>query len=128
MIYSSYFIYIYLYFVYLYTTCFIKMAHLPTAEITARRQHATQDIMQEWTSNQGAEWYLVKYPCHPDCVISVYVHGRTRLFFCRATVFSKLWFSRAVALRWVWKWVSMWISNELIHTGEINDKCIKDIY
>ena len=43
------------------------MAHLPTAEITARRQHATQDKIQEWTSNQWAKWYAVQCPCCPDC-------------------------------------------------------------
>ena len=43
------------------------MAHLPTAEIEARRQHATQDIIQEWLPIQGTEWYAIQCPCRPDC-------------------------------------------------------------
>ena len=43
------------------------MAHLPTAEIQARRQHATQDILQEWQAIQGLEWYAVQCPCRHDC-------------------------------------------------------------
>ena len=48
------------------------MAHLPSAEIQARRQHATQDIIQEWTTMQGAEWYAVQCPCRPDCEHMLY--------------------------------------------------------
>ena len=43
------------------------MPHLPTAEINGIRQHATQDILQEWNTMQGAEWYVLQCPCHPDC-------------------------------------------------------------
>ena len=43
------------------------MARLPNAEIDARRQHATQDIVQEWQAMQGAAWYDLQCPCHPDC-------------------------------------------------------------
>ena len=42
------------------------MAHLPQAEILARRQHATQDILQEWQTMQGAEWYALQCPCRLD--------------------------------------------------------------
>ena len=31
------------------------MAHLPNAKIAARRQHAAQDIIQEWHTMQGAQ-------------------------------------------------------------------------
>ena len=43
------------------------MAHLPQIEILARRQHATQDILQEWQTMHVAEWYALQCPCHPDC-------------------------------------------------------------
>ena len=43
------------------------MTHLPTAESHARRQHAIQDIIQEWTTMKGAEWYALQCPCCPDC-------------------------------------------------------------
>ena len=43
------------------------MAHLPSAEIEARRQHASQDIIQEWQSKQGLAWYAIQCPCRPDC-------------------------------------------------------------
>ena len=43
------------------------MAHLPSAEIQARRAHATEDIIQEWQTMQGAEWYALQCPCRPDC-------------------------------------------------------------
>ena len=43
------------------------MAHLSQAEILARREHATQDIIQEWQSMQGAEWYVLQCPCRPNC-------------------------------------------------------------
>ena len=43
------------------------MAHLPSAEIEARRQHASEDIIQEWSNIQGAQWYAIQCPCRPDC-------------------------------------------------------------
>ena len=43
------------------------MAHLPTAEIHARRGHATQDIIQEWEKMKGAEWYALMCPCYIEC-------------------------------------------------------------
>ena len=43
------------------------MAHSPNSEIEARRHHATQDILQEWQTMKGAEWYTLQCPCRPDC-------------------------------------------------------------
>ena len=43
------------------------MAHLPNAEIQARRNHASQDIIQEWHKMQGSDWYALQCPCRPDC-------------------------------------------------------------
>ena len=43
------------------------MAHLPSAEIEARRQHASVDIIQEWSNIQGAQWYAIQCPSRPDC-------------------------------------------------------------
>ena len=42
------------------------MAHLPTAELHARRAHATLDIIQEWHTMVGAEWYALMCPCYID--------------------------------------------------------------
>ena len=44
------------------------MAHLPSAEIAARRQAATQDIIEEWQTMQGSEWYAIQCPCRIDCL------------------------------------------------------------
>ena len=44
------------------------MAHLPQAEILARRQHASLDIVHEWETMQGAEWYALQCPCLTDCM------------------------------------------------------------
>ena len=43
------------------------MAHLPSAEIAARREAATQDILSVWNTIQGAEWYSLQCPCRIDC-------------------------------------------------------------
>ena len=43
------------------------MAHLPAAEIQARRQHATTYIIEEWQNMQGAAWYAIQCPCRIDC-------------------------------------------------------------
>ena len=42
----------------------IIMAHLPPADIQARREAATQDILSEW---QGAKWVAIQCPCRIDC-------------------------------------------------------------
>ena len=44
------------------------MAHLPQAEIQARRASATQNIISVWQTKQGAEWYAIQCPCQPDCL------------------------------------------------------------
>ena len=43
------------------------MAHLPHAEILARRAAASQEIVEEWQSNPGAEVYIIMCPCRIDC-------------------------------------------------------------
>ncbi|CAL4112029.1 unnamed protein product, partial [Meganyctiphanes norvegica] len=43
------------------------MAHLPSAELAARRQAAFQDILREWQPMQGSDWYAIQCPCRPDC-------------------------------------------------------------
>ena len=43
------------------------MAHLPLAEIEARRQAASLDILSVWNYMQGAEWYALQCPCRIDC-------------------------------------------------------------
>ena len=43
------------------------MAHLPSAEIQARRGQATQRIIQEWENVRGAPWYAIMCPCSIDC-------------------------------------------------------------
>jgi len=43
------------------------MAHLPNAEIEARRNAASQDIIKEWQANQGFELYAIQCPCRIDC-------------------------------------------------------------
>ena len=43
------------------------MAHLPHAEIVARRTAATQDIISVWQGIKGHEWYAIQCPCRPDC-------------------------------------------------------------
>ena len=86
------------------------MAHLPNAEIVARRGHASQDIIQEWQTMQGAEWYALQCPCRPDCehmpedevpriVLSQCMWvGELDYFFHRTAFFGNLWVSSAVAL------------------------------
>ena len=39
------------------------MAHLPQAEIQARRAAARQDILSQWEQNQGYDWYALSCPC-----------------------------------------------------------------
>ena len=43
------------------------MAHLPGAEIAARREAATQDILSVWSQMQGAQIYALQCPCRIDC-------------------------------------------------------------
>ena len=45
------------------------MAHLPHAEVLARRTSATQDILSVWQGEglQGCAWYAIHCPCMPDC-------------------------------------------------------------
>ena len=43
------------------------MAHFPQAELNARHEAAKSDILSEWQSIQGAQWYAVQCPCRPDC-------------------------------------------------------------
>ena len=43
------------------------MAHLPSAEIAARREAAKEDILSVWNTMQGAEWYALMCPCCIDC-------------------------------------------------------------
>ena len=43
------------------------MAHLPAAEIAARREAATLDILRVWKTMQGANWYSLQCPCKLDC-------------------------------------------------------------
>ena len=45
----------------------LKMAHLPSAEVQARRQHATQEILSEWQGMEGQQWYSIQCPCRIDC-------------------------------------------------------------
>ena len=43
------------------------MAHLPHAEILARRAAASQEIIEEWQTMQGSEVYIIMCPCRIDC-------------------------------------------------------------
>ena len=43
------------------------MAHLPANELANRRLEAFQDILDEWHTVQGNEWYAIQCPCRPDC-------------------------------------------------------------
>ena len=43
------------------------MAHLPGAEIAARREAATQDILSVWSQMLGAQIYSLQCPCCIDC-------------------------------------------------------------
>ena len=43
------------------------MAHLPAAVINARRQHATQYIINEWETMIDADWYAIMCPCNIEC-------------------------------------------------------------
>ena len=43
------------------------MANLPRAEIAARREAATQDILSIWNTMQGAKIYAHQCPCRIDC-------------------------------------------------------------
>ena len=52
--------------------CFIDqtigiMAHLPAAEVLARRNAASQDILAEWQLLKGQDWYAIQCPCRIDC-------------------------------------------------------------
>ena len=43
------------------------MAHLPAAEIEARRNASSQDIIAMWQTIMGQEWYALQCPCKIDC-------------------------------------------------------------
>ena len=43
------------------------MAQIPSAEIAARRTVATQEIIEEWQTMKGSEWYAIQCPCRIDC-------------------------------------------------------------
>ena len=43
------------------------MGHLPGAEIAARREAATQDILSVWYQMQGAQIYALQCPRRIDC-------------------------------------------------------------
>ena len=49
------------------TTSLYTMAHVPPAEIEARRNAASLDIIEEWQAMQGQEWYGLQCPCRIDC-------------------------------------------------------------
>ena len=53
--------------VFVFVVLLVTMAHLPSAEIAARREAATQDILSVWNTIQGAEWYSLQCPCRIDC-------------------------------------------------------------
>ena len=44
-----------------------QMAHLPSAEIAARREAAKQDILSVWETMKGSEVYILQCPCRIDC-------------------------------------------------------------
>ena len=44
-----------------------QMDNLPRAEIAARREAATQDILPIWNTTQGAKIYALQCPCKIDC-------------------------------------------------------------
>ena len=44
-----------------------QMAHLPEAEIAARRETAKQDILRIWETMKGSEVYIIQCPCLIDC-------------------------------------------------------------
>ena len=52
---------------YVFVVLLVTMAHLPAAEIAARREAATLDILSVWNTMQGAEWYSLQCPCRIDC-------------------------------------------------------------
>ena len=43
------------------------MAHLPPAEIAARRIAISQDIVAEWSTKSGWDLYFLLCPCDLDC-------------------------------------------------------------
>ena len=43
------------------------MSHLPSAEIAARREAATDDIISVWKTIKGSQWYALQCPCYIDC-------------------------------------------------------------
>ena len=53
--------------VYVFVVLLVTMAHLPSAEIAARREAAIQDLLSVWNTMQGAEWYALQCPCRIDC-------------------------------------------------------------
>ena len=56
------------------------MAHLPAAEIQARREAAMKDILEEW---QGNEEVAILCPCRIDCMcMSLNEVERVVLTFC----------------------------------------------
>ena len=43
------------------------MAHLSPAEIVARRQAISQDILAGVANSPGFQWYFLQCPCRIDC-------------------------------------------------------------
>ena len=59
---------------------YLIMAHLPAAEIQARREAAMKDILEEW---QGNESVAILCPCRIDCMcMPVNEVERVVLTFC----------------------------------------------
>ena len=82
------------------------MAHLPSAEIQARREAAMKDILDEW---QGAEWVAIQCPCRNDCmcmpvnevervVLTFCLYPGELDFFLYPTFLRHTWFQSPLAL------------------------------
>ena len=60
-----------------------KMAHLPAAELEARKNAARQEVLAVWQGNQGQQWYALQCPCKVDCgCMPVAEVPRVILSFC----------------------------------------------
>ena len=82
------------------------MAHLPAAEIQARREAAMKDILEEW---QGNEEVAILCPCRIDCmcmplnevervVLTFCLYPGELDFFCHTTFLRHTWFQSPLAL------------------------------
>ena len=84
------------------------MAHLPAAEIEARRNASSQDIIETWQTIKGQEWYALQCQCRIDCgcmpenevpriILSNCVYpGELDYFF----VVQPFWVTYGFKLRW----------------------------